>query len=409
MLVWTLLSLGWAPMAVDAYGAAELLGLYLGFLLAAAALARTAPLARGLEPALAAGVLIVIGYGLAGRLLPGLLHYARSVSASGRLEQPLTYWNAMGELAAIGLVLALRVAGDTARGRGLRTVALAAAVPLGTGLYASFSRGALFACLSGLVVLVVVAPTGAQLRAVGAGIGAAALGALVVAPFSGVTGLAGGLATREHQGLFALALLVVASALAAWVQRRLLAAGPGRSVALPRRAGSIALAAIVVFLAVAIVAGAREKTSRPLNSGVSRLTTLRSDRYAYWKVALHAFSDAPLRGVGAGGWQVYWLRLRPYAEGAVDAHSLELQTLAELGIVGVVLLAAFAAGIVAACRRALRRARAAAAGPVAALVVYAVHSPLDWDWQMPALTLVAIVLAGAILGLPDHEPSPSHA
>ena len=48
------------------------------------------------EPALAAGTVVVIGYGLSARLLPGLLHFARSVSAQGRLEQPLTYWNAMG-------------------------------------------------------------------------------------------------------------------------------------------------------------------------------------------------------------------------------------------------------------------------------------------------------------------------
>ena len=52
---------------------------------------------RAVEPALAAGALIVIGYGISERLLPGLLRFQRSASAEGRLEQPLTYWNAMGE------------------------------------------------------------------------------------------------------------------------------------------------------------------------------------------------------------------------------------------------------------------------------------------------------------------------
>ena len=74
------------------------------------------------------GSLIVIGYGISERLLPGLLHFARSVSAEGRLEQPLTYWNAMGELAAIGFVLVRAArrrraapAGDAGRGgRGAR-------------------------------------------------------------------------------------------------------------------------------------------------------------------------------------------------------------------------------------------------------------------------------------------------
>ncbi|HZE04839.1 MAG TPA: hypothetical protein VE127_06435, partial [Solirubrobacteraceae bacterium] len=74
---------------------------------------------------------------------------------------------------------------------------------------------------------------------------------------------------------------------------------------------------------------------------------------------------------------------------------------ADLGILGAGLLLAFFAGIAGAAARALRgpATAAAAAGPVAALVVYLVHSPLDWDWQMPAVTLVAVVLAGALLAI----------
>ncbi|HET9101951.1 MAG TPA: hypothetical protein VFN55_01255, partial [Solirubrobacteraceae bacterium] len=87
-------------------------------------------------------------------------------------------------------------------------------------------------------------------------------------------------------------------------------------------------------------------------------------------------------------------------EGAQDAHSLELQTLAELGVVGLALLAVFLAGVALAARDALRRAPAAAAGAVAAVTAYFAHSPLDWDWQMPAVTLIAIVLIGALVALP---------
>ena len=63
---------------------------------------RAAPrraVARAAEPALAAGALVVVGYGLLGRLLPDLVHAAPSRRAGGRLDQPLTYWNAMGALA----------------------------------------------------------------------------------------------------------------------------------------------------------------------------------------------------------------------------------------------------------------------------------------------------------------------
>jgi O-antigen ligase len=126
-------------------------------------------------------------------------------------------------------------------------------------------------------------------------------------------------------------------------------------------------------------------------------------------VALTAFAAEPLRGVGAGGWTVYWLRHRTVNEGAQDAHSLPLQTMAELGVVGLALLLAFVGGVAAGSRRAVRVARGVAAGPAAALVVYVAHAPLDWDWQMPAVTLVAIVLAGMLLALGDRATSPPAA
>jgi O-antigen ligase len=98
---------------------------------------------------------------------------------------------------------------------------------------------------------------------------------------------------------------------------------------------------------------------------------------------------------------VWWLRYRPFSESATDAHSLPIQTLAELGVVGIALLLVFVGGVALAAARATRARPALAAGPVAALVVYIVHAPLDWDWQMPALSLVAFVLAGLVLALAE--------
>ncbi len=112
---WTLASATWAPIAGTAYHAGQIAVLYLGIVLAAALALRGDRVQRAVEPALAAGALIVIGYGLSERLLPGLLQFQHSISAEGRLEQPLTYWNAMGELAAIGLVLCARLTGDSSR------------------------------------------------------------------------------------------------------------------------------------------------------------------------------------------------------------------------------------------------------------------------------------------------------
>ena len=375
--------------------------MYVGTLAAAALLLGARPVRRWVEPALAAGAVIVIGYAMSARLLPGVLHFARSYSALGRLEQPLTYWNAMGELAAIGFVLVAALAGDRARPRWLRIVAAAAVAPLGMGLYVSFSRGALFACAAGLVALVVIVRRREMLWGVVRAICFGALAAIAVAPFKSVTALTGSSATQQRQGAIVLALLVLLSVAAGLAQFLLERREAGGELPLPRRAPLIATAVIAAGLALAIVVGAHETSGSQaprLSGGATRLASLRSDRYDYWSVALRAFGTEPLRGVGAAGWQVYWLRWRTIAEGARDAHSLELQTLAELGLVGFALLLVFLAGVGLGAGRALR-SEAAPAAAVAALIAYLVHSPLDWDWQMPALTLVAIVLAGMVLAV----------
>ncbi len=411
LAAWAMASMAWAPIAGSAYHSGQVVVLYLGALAAAAMLLRTRWWQWVVEPALAAGTLVVIGYGISGRLLPGLLHFSRSVSAQGRLEQPLTYWNAMGELAALGFVLSARLVGDADRPRWLRAAAAGACAPLGMGLYLSFSRGALFACAAGIIALIVLAPRREQLGALVLTIVAAGAAAAASAPFGGVTSLAGGQGPRERQGAIVLALLVVVMAAAASAQWLAQRRRVGEPLRLPRVAPWLAAALICIGLAGAIVAGAKEHSGAPLSAGASRLTTLQSNRYAYWRVALRAFSDQPIRGVGAGGWAVYWLRYRPNTEAAQDAHSLPLQTMAELGVVGLALLLTFVGGVAVTSRLAIRLQPALGAGPVAALVVYIAHAPIDWDWEMPAVTLVAVLLAGFLVALAEQpsRPQPSGA
>jgi hypothetical protein len=405
---WTLLSILWAPIAGNAYHAGQIVFLYLGALLAAAMLLSELTVQRLVEPALAAGALIVTGYGISERLLPGVLHFARSVSAQGRLEQPLTYWNAMGELAALGFVLSARIAGDSTRPRALRAAAAGAAAPLGMGLYVSFSRGALFACAAGLVALIVVAPWREQLEGMVVTVLAGGVAAAVASPFHGVTSLAGSLPVRERQGAIVLGLLVVvaaAAAVAAWWRsgahhaEASCAPHTAAGLRLPRRAGWLALIVICAGLALAIAVGSKEAAGRPLTGGAGRFGTLQSNRYDYWSVAFRAFAAEPVHGVGAGGWSVWWLRYRTINDFAQDAHSLPVQTLAELGLVGIVLLGTFVTGLGLAAGNRRRFAPALAAGPIAALATYAAHAPLDWDWQMPAVTLVAVVLGGMLLSV----------
>jgi O-antigen ligase len=409
LAAWVLASTLWAPIAGSAYQAGQIAVLYVGMLVAATMVLSTTA-GRIVEPAVAGGALIVVGYGLSERLMPGLLHFAHSVSAQGRLEQPLTYWNAMGELAAVGLVICARLAGDRQRPSWLRDVSAAAVVPLGVGLYISFSRGALFACVAGLLTLVVVARRREQLWAVLRALAAAVLGALAVGFFKGFTSLDGTLSAREREGATALALLAVLTLAAALAQHLLGSRERQGELRLGPRAPLVATGLVVAGLALAIVVGAHESsvTSQQLSDGATRLTTLQSNRYAYWAVAFRAFASEPLHGVGAGGWAVDWLRWRHVSEGAQDAHSLPLQTLAELGVVGIVLLGTFLVGIFMAAREALKRVGALAAGPVAGVVTYLAHAPLDWDWQMPAVTLAVLALIGALLALADPgHPSPA--
>src|SRR6202008_1114517 len=105
LTAWTGLSIAWAPLSQVATASFVRMLLYLGALIAAAALLRERDVRRAGEPARAGGALIVVGYGLAGRFLPDVLQLSASATADGRLEQPITYWNPEGALAAVGLGL----------------------------------------------------------------------------------------------------------------------------------------------------------------------------------------------------------------------------------------------------------------------------------------------------------------
>jgi hypothetical protein len=404
---WTALSILWAPVSGPAWHLAQITELYLGALLAGVLLLRER--ARVVEPALALGILIVICYALSERFLPGLLQFAHSISAKNRLEQPLTYWNALGALAALGVVLAARLAGDASRSTGLRTAAAAAAAPLGMALYLTVSRGALFACAAGLLTLIVAAGRREQVRGVAVVAGAGVLAAVAAAPFGGVTSLTGTLAARERDGAIVLVLLVVIMAVAAIVERVLVAEETPGPLLLPRFAPPAALAVVVAGFAIAVLLGGDEQTAGALTPGAKRYATFTSNRKAYWKVAIRAFAAEPLRGAGAEGWAVRWLRERPFREGAHDAHSLYLQTAAELGLVGLALLAAWLAGIALAARDALRHHGSLAAGYVAGIVVWASHVALDWDFQMPAATLPAVILMGGLLAIVPVRPGAGRA
>jgi hypothetical protein len=414
LTAWSALSVTWAPLAGPAIQSVVRLLLYTGALLLAVGALSSPRTIRAVEPALAAGITVVIGYGLAGRLLPGMIELARSRGAGGRLEQPITYWNAEGALAAMGLVLCARLAGDPSRPRWMRAAAAAAAAPLGAGVYLSYSRGAIAAAVVGLVVLVAAAPTRAQLRAAAVALAVAVLAAAASAACPGVASLEGGERTRD--GAIALALLIGIAAVAGlFTMRSRLPEGALRRSRRLGRVGAVVLAAAAIGL---VAGGLGERpTDAQLAAGATagRLTTTTSYRYEYWRVALRELRREPLRGLGAGGFRVAWLKQRPVAEAVRDTHSIELEMAAELGLVGLLAFVAMVGGAVVAGRDALRREPEVVAGMCAATVAWVLHASIDWDWQLPAVSLPAVILAGVMIGVaapradPGARPRPGPA
>jgi O-antigen ligase len=216
-----------------------------------------------------------------------------------------------------------------------------------------------------------------------------ALGILVVFALLLLVALTATVAARSRLARVALgvcaalllATLVLTASRGAWVSL----VGGLLVVAVVRRP-RIALAAAPLAAAGAVAAGVL------LDLG---------DRPYYWRAALEQYRTAPLTGTGAGTFAEAWLQFRPDdltlldTPQVMDAHSLYLETLAELGPVGIVLLAAaLAVPLVAAGRR---RREPWVAGVAGCYGAYLIHAGLDWDWEMPAVTFSALLCGVALL------------
>jgi O-Antigen ligase len=386
LTAWTALSLNWAPDGSRAGDDLQRLLLYLPYL--AAAIAVLEP--RLTEPLLLAAITGACAYGLSERFLPGLVDLATVGAAGDRLAYPLSYWNGTGAFAAVGLILAAALAADQARSPQLRAAAAAAGPPLALTLLLTFSRGALGALAAGVLVLIALAPTRGQLAAAIVAVGGGALAAAVLMIAFGGLRRAGG--ATGASGVVALAGLLAAMAACAFAGYTL-ARGRDAPIAWLRNAALAAAAVALVGTVAAVVGTERVTGTDTPESGPQRLASVQSNRYAYWKAAARAFADHPLRGEGSGSFRAIWLRERPFRESVRDAHSLYLETAAELGLVGLLALGCLIAG----CVLAGIRAGPPAAGAIAALVAFALHAGIDWDWELPAFVLVALALAGRLI------------
>jgi O-Antigen ligase len=413
LLALTLVSLAWAPLAAPAYGDAQRVALYLGALVAGLAFLRAHGIARWVVPALAAGAIATVVVGLSERLAPWLVTLERSAAAGGRLSAPLGYWNAMGALAAIGLVLSVGVAGDVTRQARVRAAAAAAAPLLGAGIALSYSRGAIVAAGAGVAVVLLSRPSRAQLRAAVIAVAAAVIAGIAAVLLPDVGDLTAVEGRRSLQGAVLAVVLLVAAA-AAWAAQRTGASqDDGRSARSTPRPWLIGAAMVVVTLAaVALMATAESgrRTGDPaFGAQAERLRSVESNRYAYWRVAVDTWAEHPIAGAGSGAFAVEWLRRRTVSGAARDAHSLPLETAAELGIAGLLALGLLVAGVVAGFIRLHRFAPGAEAAAAGGLAAWSVHALLDWAWEMPSVTLVALLLAAAGLAAAEERQRAANA
>jgi O-antigen ligase len=151
------------------------------------------------------------------------------------------------------------------------------------------------------------------------------------------------------------------------------------------RSRAALLALLAVGIAIAVVVGSE--------SGQA-LTLFGENRPHYWRVAWQDFEAHPALGSGAGTFGAYWLEHRPVEEFVHDAHNLFLESLAELGPVGLVLLVIGLGVPLLGLRGRQAPLVAAAAGAYCAFLL---HAAVDWDWEFGAVGLVAVLCAGAVL------------
>ncbi len=370
--------------------------------------------------ALVAGLAAVCLIGLLSRVLPHTWPTASSFFDE-RLDYPLTYWNAEGMVAAFVLILGFHLTAERSEHWSVRVLAAAILPGVAATLLLTFSRGAIGVAAIGLLVycaltrfstlpsalLALAPPIAVALRS------AWDATALATTHPTSPTAVSQG----HHVALVVGACMVGAGLLRAvllLLDRRIarleLVRVPPR---LAVRAGA-GVSVGVVVLVVALVVGAggfvqreydkfvhgtneahasqtRERLSDPANDG----------RLPLWEAALRIYDTQKLRGTGAGTYQQYYPRYRTVPTYVVDAHSLYLQSLAELGIVGFALILLVVLGILTGLTTRVRGPdRTLYAALLAVSLAWAVHQAFDWDWQMPAVTLGVFMLAGLALARP---------
>lgn len=418
---WTALSILWSDAAAPSALEVERAVLYASALAAVLLFARRTAV-HLLTGAIFAAVFLVAVYSLSTRLFPDRLGVFDSISGY-RLSEPIGYWNGLGIFLAIGVLLAI---GFAARGRSIavRLLAAASLAILMPTVYFTFSRGAWIALAIGCACALALDTRRLQLASTLLLLAPApAVAALLASRSDALTHTKVPLVDAVHDGhrlALAVALLAPATALCGLVgivlERRL---HPPRSL----RLAYIGILCVIPLVALALLF-ARYGTpahiaSRAYNSFKSppaeganlnkRLLSLTSNgRIDLWHVAWVDYEHHSALGSGAGTYARHWFENRPGNRSttfnARDAHGVYIETLAELGPVGLLLLLAGLAVPLTAAIRARREPLAAFL--FAAYVAFVLHAGVDWDFELPAVGLAGLLCGAALIVAARGDTSP---
>jgi hypothetical protein len=417
--IWILISINWASDAEGAFTQFDQVALYVAVLAIAVVVARLVPasvLVGGVALALAA----VAGVALVSRCFPstfGLQPGSTLIPAlKNRLSFPLGYWNGLGIEVALAYPLLLSIVAS----RRSRLAGALAAFPLpilAAVMYLTSSRGAFAAAAVGIVAFLVLTPRrwpALAAVAVAAAAGVAAVAVLV--PKKAVVNGDVDTALGVHQGHHAALWIGIACVLTALLWTGL--AELGRRLPSPPRAVGRATAVALVVIVVAAIVAAHPiakfdafKSKPPIGSKQDTLNHLLnssgSGRWQFWGASISEFRGHPLNGGGAGSWQAWWLQHRSLKVFSEFAHSLYLETLGELGIVGLLFLgAAVLVAVAGAIRSALLLESGEIAGAAACGIAFFAAAAYDWVWQLAGIAVVGVGMLGFALGaLPSTRAS----
>ncbi len=401
--LWTAASIAWSPLPSLARDDA-LLTLFYAIAFATPVLTlrthadRMAALVIGVLALSVLAVVTAIQVRGASRIL--------DVYLENRLDFPISYWNGAAALFLVGFWPAIALSAERRLPAVARALALGGATAMVSVWVMTQSKGgALGLAVSGLAFFLVsrerlraIVPSAVVAVLVGAGASA------LTAPYRASN--ATQLATIHRAGTITLTLTGIAVVLglvyALGDERWSLSSSQLRltRVALSAVVGLALLVGVGVFIArvhhpLRFAEQRWESFQKPpdYKRTASHFTSLGSNRYDYYRVAILDFKRHPLAGVGGRGFAADYLEQGRSTETPERAHSIEFDALGETGIIGFLLLVgAGAYGLAAVTRR--TRPPLLAASLFASGVYFAVHTAVDWVWTIPSVGLTALVFVG---------------